>query len=157
MSDSNIYVSLKDLVAGLGSDDAIKTFVSDFNQVSSDLGGIYSTTSKDLVALGSELSALLRTTGADADKVIGDVKQLWNEASATGAVEPVLATLSDNAGNLLSQALTDVGEKLINSGFTSAGNTVLGASVTYQAYRAAGDTPGQALDATLNTIFRGSS
>jgi hypothetical protein len=155
MSDSNMYVAIEDFVAGLGSNDATKAFVSDINQVGSDLGGIYGTASTDLVALGRELSASLRTTGADADKILGDIKQLWNDASATGTVEPVLATISDNAGKLLSQALTDVGEKLINSGYTSAGNTVLGASATYQAYRTAGDTPGQALDATLNTIFHG--
>ena len=45
MSNSNLYVSLKDLVAGLGSDDAFKVFVSDINQIGSDLGGIYNTAS----------------------------------------------------------------------------------------------------------------
>ena len=146
MSGLNIHVSLKDLSAGLGLDDAVKAFVHDVDQIGSNPA-----VSADLGALRSDVSAFLGTPGAGADKIVGDIKQLWNDASATGAT----TTLSDDAGKLLSQTLTGVGEKLMGTGLASTGATLVGAAGAYEAYRAAGDTPGQAFNATLNAIFHG--
>lgn len=146
MSGLNIHVSLKDLVAGLGLDDTVKAFVHDVDQVGSN-----SAVSKDLGVLRSDVSAFLGATGTEADKIVGDIKQLWNDASATGAT----VMLSDDAGKLLSQILMGVGEKLMGTGFASTGATLVGASGAYEAYRAAGDTPGQAFAATFSAIFHG--
>jgi hypothetical protein len=166
MAGLDIHVSVKQLSTGLHLYDIVKTFVHDLEQAGPTIATIYPVletiyhgASKDVAVLGGDISAFFKT-GGGGDKIVDDVKQLVNDAKTTVANEhlgseitKILATLSDDAGKAFSHAVTDVGQTLAGAGLQPVGATLLGAFGAYEAHRAAGDTPGQALEATITGLL----
>jgi hypothetical protein len=142
-------VSLKHLVSDVENNPTVQNFVHSVEQAGKEF---YSYVSQDVVGLSQDASTFI-TTGTGSAQVTADLSKLFRDATtASGRMGSTFDGLYRDGGQLLSQALTGVGDAIIGSGLATTAPIAYG---TYEGLRAAGVPPGQALGDTFTALLPG--